>query len=347
MASDERPLRLLSLDGGGIRGLSIIYILQDVMRRVNLRRSKDERLEPWQYFDMIGGTSTGGIIALMLGRLKMSLEECERAYLDLSREIFTPRKQSYPFIGRGVDLVNAYGKFDAKVLENAIKKIIEARSTSPEVELLSNPEPECKVFVCAIQSSQHDTTPALLRTYKNDSVADLISKKFKLWEACRATSAASTFFDPLVIHDGPISSYFLDGGLMLNNPVNTVFKEAQEVWGRERRMSLISVGAGDAPSGQFHGNIKNVVQGLAKIATDSRTAAEQFYSTQLGHPQLAGNYFRLNVSGMATIGLEEHKLCGEIEHATQYYLQSGETKTKLEQCIKELLEPERQEYDRG
>lgn len=82
----------------------------------------------------------------MLGRLRMTLDECERAYLELSKEIFTPSKSSYPWIGRGIDIVNANGKVDATVLENAIKKMIERHSTSSEVELLSNPETECKVY---------------------------------------------------------------------------------------------------------------------------------------------------------------------------------------------------------
>lgn len=82
----------------------------------------------------------------MLGRLKMTLDECERAYLDLSKDIFTPSRPNFPWIGRGVDIVNANGKFDARVLENAIKKVIERHLASSEVELLSNPETECKVY---------------------------------------------------------------------------------------------------------------------------------------------------------------------------------------------------------
>ena len=46
------------LDGGGVRGLSIIMILKSIMR--NLNRKRKTNLEPWQEFDMIGGTSTGG-----------------------------------------------------------------------------------------------------------------------------------------------------------------------------------------------------------------------------------------------------------------------------------------------
>ena len=50
--------KILSLDSGGVRGLSIIMILKYIMR--NLNRERGTRLDPWQEFDMIGGTSTGG-----------------------------------------------------------------------------------------------------------------------------------------------------------------------------------------------------------------------------------------------------------------------------------------------
>lgn len=80
-----RPLKLLSLgknydspatealnltimlDGGGVRGLSSIIILENLMTKVNEARKQQglHPKEPWQLFDMIGGTSTGGFVALL------------------------------------------------------------------------------------------------------------------------------------------------------------------------------------------------------------------------------------------------------------------------------------------
>ena len=54
-------LRLLSLDGGGVRGLSSLHILKHVMETIN----PDEPPKPCDYFDMIGGTSTGGSVSSM------------------------------------------------------------------------------------------------------------------------------------------------------------------------------------------------------------------------------------------------------------------------------------------
>ena len=75
--AEVAPLRILSLDGGGVRGISSLYILKELMAQI----AREHRAEnpgaselsprPCDYFDLICGTSTGGLIALMLGRLRM------------------------------------------------------------------------------------------------------------------------------------------------------------------------------------------------------------------------------------------------------------------------------------
>lgn len=60
---DDTGLCLLSLDGGGVRGLSSLYILKSIMDRLNHARKEAENLppvKPCEVFDLIGGTSTGG-----------------------------------------------------------------------------------------------------------------------------------------------------------------------------------------------------------------------------------------------------------------------------------------------
>jgi len=64
--------RILSLDGGGVRGLSSLLILREIMEEIGRRtKAAAETPLPCEYFDLIGGTSTGGLIAIMLGRLGM------------------------------------------------------------------------------------------------------------------------------------------------------------------------------------------------------------------------------------------------------------------------------------
>lgn len=83
-----KQLKILSIDGGGIRGLSSLLILERIMHRLR-KELKKPNIEPYQHFDLIGGTSTGGIIALMLGRLRMGVKECINEYCSLSISVFS------------------------------------------------------------------------------------------------------------------------------------------------------------------------------------------------------------------------------------------------------------------
>ena len=71
----DEPLKILSLDGGGVRGISSLLLLKKIMDRVREERDLQGQVEigsirPCQYFDLICGTSTGGLIAILLGRLQ-------------------------------------------------------------------------------------------------------------------------------------------------------------------------------------------------------------------------------------------------------------------------------------
>jgi hypothetical protein len=81
--------RVLCIDGGGIRGLSEILILKELMLQVRIQSKLDFTPEPWQCFDLICGTSTGGLLALLLGRLGKTLDECEQIFRGLGSQIFT------------------------------------------------------------------------------------------------------------------------------------------------------------------------------------------------------------------------------------------------------------------
>ncbi|KAK8183224.1 acyl transferase/acyl hydrolase/lysophospholipase [Phyllosticta capitalensis] len=121
------PLRLLSLDGGGVRGLSSLMVLDDLMenialeeKRLGMRPASDnEPLKPCDYFDLIGGTSTGGIIAILLGRLRLDIKSCIAIYSELAEQIF---KNDRSFNLAGMKVPIGKTRFSGAVLENAIKK---------------------------------------------------------------------------------------------------------------------------------------------------------------------------------------------------------------------------------
>jgi patatin-like phospholipase/acyl hydrolase len=67
----KKLVRILCLDGGGPKGLSSLVILKELMAQISRRYGNTSKLRPCDYFDLICGTGTGGLIAIMLGRLQL------------------------------------------------------------------------------------------------------------------------------------------------------------------------------------------------------------------------------------------------------------------------------------
>lgn len=113
------------------------------MRHVN--RGREEKLQPWQAFDLIGGTSTGGIIAIMLGCLRMTLDECHDAYIELSTTIFQPKRSKSNIFARVIDLISANERYNSAKLEEIIQAIIAARTGNAHAPLRGPKDSPCKV----------------------------------------------------------------------------------------------------------------------------------------------------------------------------------------------------------
>jgi hypothetical protein len=186
--------------------------------------------------------------------------------------------------------------------------------------------------VCALRAGNSET--AILRSYDNNE-PELLYNECKIWEACRATSAATTFFDPIKI--GPFDQEFADGGVIYNNPVQLVNREAAATWpDRIQGAVLISVGTGSAPGAAFQGNLKKIVEAMKSVVTQTERTANDFFLSQEAMVK-DGRLFRFNVlQGLANVGLEEYKEKAKIADSTQTYLMNGETKQKLRLCVEKL-----------
>jgi hypothetical protein len=158
---DSTGYCLLSLDGGGVRGLATLYILQQTMKELNVKR-KVKGLgpkKPCDIFDLIGGTSTGGwasvsiertwfneltgyrLIAIMLGRLRMSVEECITAYSRLMKRIFEKKENRsiMDVLGR------VKPRFSSEALAEAIKEVLDFSGHNIDEKFEETNEPTCKV----------------------------------------------------------------------------------------------------------------------------------------------------------------------------------------------------------
>ena len=227
-----RGLRLLSLEGGGIKGLALIWQLQEIEKRAG--RPIHE------LFDLVGGTSTGGILAIALAN-KVSLARLEQMYLEVAEQVF----------GRASLLrqLRHGHSSDSAPLERIL------RATLGDDTFMRRPGGgQPAAFVVATRSEPSTATggPArlelrLLRTYASaaPSGGRDAAESWRQWEAALATSAAPTILPPLRRADG---STFVDGALSgNNNPSLLVLTEGLEMAAAVNRPVdiMLSLGCGE------------------------------------------------------------------------------------------------------
>ncbi|KAI9888492.1 MAG: hypothetical protein M1814_006883 [Vezdaea aestivalis] len=306
-----RELCLLSLDGGGVRGLSSLAILKRLMENINL----DAPPKPCEYFDMIGGTSTGGLMAIMLGRLEMDIDQCIEAYIALSDRVFRKKQHRIKVNGQ------VQGRFDTAELEQSIRDIVKQMTSTGENTLLKGPKGQmCKVFVCATSKENADTVH--FTSYPSSRWPSDLYNTTRIWEAARATSAASSFFDPIKI--GKFKEEFVDGAVGANNPAAQLWNEATDTW-RDEKLEhnvkcFVSIGTGVPSLAPYGSNLLEIAQTLKNIATETEKTAETFHRahSDLDHDN---RYFRFNVThGLENVVLEDATQKNVIMAATRRYV---------------------------
>jgi predicted acylesterase/phospholipase RssA len=191
-------------------------------------------------------------------------------------------------------------------------------------------------FVCA---TRHEDIDKVARVRSYDSSRQAIQDYATIWEAARATSAAPTFFDPIVIG----RQTYGDGGMLANNPVAEVWSEARDLWYPKvddispHVKCILSIGTGDPGLRPVEEKIWGFVKDtLIGIATETRKTAEDFRQAH-GEMFDAGRAFRFNVEqGLQDVGLEEHLKAGLILTATGSYMESQEHVDRVEPCASNL-----------
>lgn len=217
-----RPFRILSIDGGGIRGIFPASVLAHFENKQLGGRSVGS------YFDLITGTSTGGIIALGLGA---GLTATELAHLYIARgdEIFPPPK----WAARHWRRVSRYIKhrYDRKALQAMLTEKFGSRRVRDSLVRLCIPALEGRYGEVNIYKTPHHPD------YHLDGVKQMVT-------VALATSAAPTYFQPLE-DSGHI---LVDGGVWANNPIMIGLVDALTCFKLTRtNIQILSLGCGDGP----------------------------------------------------------------------------------------------------
>jgi hypothetical protein len=212
LSPDTGVKRILALDGGGVKGvltLGMLKVLEDELRR---RAHGDADFRLSDYYDLIGGTSTGAIIATALS-LGLSVDDLIELYMRLGPDVFGRSS------GDGVFLQS---KFESKKLRRALHSVLSTRTLGSQ---------DIKTGL-AIHAKRIDTGSAWVVTnhplgvfYDPPADSNIFpNKRYRLTDLVLASAAAPTFFDEIVIDiefdekRRPIQKgYFVDGAVSANN----------------------------------------------------------------------------------------------------------------------------------
>ncbi|BES89853.1 Patatin-like phospholipase [Nesidiocoris tenuis] len=222
-----RGIRILSIDGGGMRGLAVIYMLKQIENLTN-RRIMDS-------FDLICGVSTGAImIGCLLPPVNMTLEQIENCYNDLSTKVFNQST----IVGTS-KMLWSHGYYDTEVWEKLLKSYVGDTKLIDSAKFSHCP----KVFAISTISVQSRVAPFIFRNYGNPKGTGLDyygTYNAKIYETIRASSAAPTIFEEIRIDGIPHT----DGGIVVNNPTALAINEAKNLWPNETLSCVVSCGTG-------------------------------------------------------------------------------------------------------
>lgn len=118
LATNRDTKILLSLDGDGIRGLSTVLLIESLVNAICSRIGR--RVDPYQIFDLIGGVSTTGAIAILIGRLRMRVHRAREAYVDLAKTMFKDKLNFFV----SLDPHAPPPEPGTQTLENGIKELV-------------------------------------------------------------------------------------------------------------------------------------------------------------------------------------------------------------------------------
>lgn len=220
----SKPLRVLSLDGGGVRGIIPARILFEIERRTNKPIS--------ELFDLIVGNSTGGIIALGLttpdinNRPKYTAEEVLNFYMKNANRIF--KKSFWRNVKSGWGLWGA--KYDRTDLDHILEDLF------GNTQLSETLKPVLVISYLINSTEIHIWTSRVARENKRD---------YLLKDIAGATSAAPTYFAPKKMIDsrGKIT-FEIDGGIYANNPSTIAITEIYRSFPDITRESILIVSIG-------------------------------------------------------------------------------------------------------
>jgi len=226
MPTPSGRIDILAIDGGGIRGIIPATILAKMEEKLGHPM--------WETFDLIAGTSTGGIIAAAIGA------GAKKGDAYTSAELVDLYVEQGPTIFHRGFLTEAEQVFGPKYSPEPLEAVL--RNFFGDSELKSAKTP--------LLISSYDVQGNRTFFFKSEKAKaqDGAAFNWKLREIARATSAAPTYFPPTQLRNEFHTYTLVDGGVCVNNPAMAAYAEARRIYPDAKDFLVVSVGTGDRPT---------------------------------------------------------------------------------------------------
>jgi patatin-like phospholipase/acyl hydrolase len=259
-------MRVLSIDGGGIRGIIPALVLAEIERRSQKR--------VWELFDLIAGTSTGGILACALcAPDPLPAEQLVGLYEEEGPHIFD--RSIWQRIRSAEGLLDE--KYSAAALDRALERFLSDKR-------LADTKPDLLVPAY----NMGEPGPYFFKSRK----AREEGEDFPLSVVARATSAAPTYFEPSALNDQAL----VDGGVFATNPAMCAFAEVMR-FQPTADIVLLSLGTGQRTRQRTFADVKDwgLVEWARPILDVVFDGVSDAVNYQLAHVLDEGHYWRLQV----------------------------------------------------
>ena len=229
---EKRPEEryILCIDGGGMRGIVPVVMLRSLERAIRANGGKGDIAK---YFDLVSGTSTGGLISLALtcdssilhenledGSSQIDLNTLLETYMTMGKDIFQTKSSLFGLKHLVAD------KYSSEGIQNLCKRWFGMKHMN-----------QAKVPTLIMAYDVSGGQPQMIRSFGEQSY-------YPTWVAARATSAAPTYFSPCEY----AGKLLVDGGVVANNPALFAYFEARKLYPDCKCFHILSFSTG----GVFH-----------------------------------------------------------------------------------------------
>ncbi|RAR06648.1 FabD/lysophospholipase-like protein [Stemphylium lycopersici] len=321
---------LLSIDGDGIRGLSALLLVESLVNAICVKLG--QRLDCHQIFDLTGGSSLGGVIAIMLCRLRMQAHRAREAYKQIARQVYANKTDYFRYL----DPHATIRRVDDGALEREVKNVVQQELGNPDEILLDGRSDSGDVFAITTQMDIGTNRAALIRSYQTRRITGPdLEPNMPIWQALKATSAAPRYIqpEPGVPQRFVIDKGLVDHGTTKNNPVRDILYECRKLFRYANDMMIIvSVGTGVGLDRTKE--TPEMANSVLDRKAEARGWGEKF---EADHAALMERgwmkYFRFDVTGLEGVPLEEWSHEDLIKEKTSAYLAQPEVGQRFYACV--------------